>query len=134
MPGMSAYAASKAALVRLSETIAFELKKFNIYVNAIAPGAMNTRLLDDILENGKDKVSEDYYERLLKQKESGGTPLSKGAELCVYLASDESDGVTGKHVSAVWDDYKTLHKHLDILDSDIYTLKRIVPEDRGIKL
>jgi len=134
MPGMSAYASSKAAIVRFTETIAIELKKYNIDVNAIAPGAMNTRLLDDVLQYGNGRVTEDYYNKLLKQKETGGTPLSKGAELCVYLASDESDGVTGKLISAVWDDWKNLHKHLKELDSDLYTLRRIVPEDRGIIL
>jgi 3-oxoacyl-[acyl-carrier protein] reductase len=126
MPGMSAYAASKAALVRFTETVAMELREFNIDVNAIAPGAMNTRLLDDVLINGKGKVTADYYEKALKQKESGGTPLSKAAELCVYLASDESNGVTGKLISAVWDDWSHLHEHLTELDSDVYTLRRIV--------
>jgi 3-oxoacyl-[acyl-carrier protein] reductase len=132
MYGMSAYASSKAAIVRFTETIAIELKPYNIFVNAIAPGAMNTRLLDDVLQNGNGKVSNEYYNKLLKQKETGGTPLRLGAELCVYLASDESDGITGKLISAVWDDWKNLHIHLKELDSDLYTLRRIIPEDRGI--
>jgi len=133
MPGMSAYAASKAALVRFTETIALELKPYSIDVNAVAPGAMNTRLLEDVLANGKGKVTDAYYQNAIKQKESGGTPLNKGAELCVYLASEESNGVTGKLISAVWDDWKNLHKHLKELDSDIYALRRIVPEDRGLE-
>ena len=134
MPGMSAYAASKAAVVRFTETIAIELKPYNIDVNAIAPGAMNTRLLDDVLNNGKGRVTDEYYQKLLKQKETGGTPLNIASELCVYLASDESNGITGKLISAVWDDWKNLHNHLPELDSDVYTLRRIVPEDRGLKL
>jgi 3-oxoacyl-[acyl-carrier protein] reductase len=134
MPGMSAYAASKAAVVRFTETIAIELKPFCIDVNAVAPGAMNTRLLDDVLNNGKGKVTDDYYRKALKQKETGGTPPSLAAELCVYLASEESNSITGKLISAVWDDWRNLHKHLKELDSDIYTLRRIVPEDRGVEL
>jgi len=130
LPGLSAYAATKAAVVRLTETLSLELKENNIFVNAVAPGALNTRLLDEVLSEGKDKVPAEFYEKSLKQKESGGTPLSVGAELCVYLASDESDGITGKLISAVWDDWINLHKHLKELDSDIYTLRRIVPEDR----
>ena len=134
LPGLSAYAAAKAAVVRFTETLALELKDDKIYVNAIAPGALNTGMLDEIIKDGKGKVPDAFYERALKQKESGGTPLSKGAELCVYLASDESRGVTGKLISAVWDDWANLHKNLKELDSDIYTLRRIVPEDRGIVL
>ncbi|MBM4401493.1 MAG: SDR family oxidoreductase, partial [Crenarchaeota archaeon] len=45
-PNFSAYAVSKASIVRLTETLAEELKRFNIQVNAIAPGAINTRMLD----------------------------------------------------------------------------------------
>ena len=134
LPGISAYAATKAAVVRLTETLSLELKNNNIDVNAIAPGALNTRLLDEVITEGKGKVTDDFYAKALQQKESGGTPLSKGAELCVYLASDESNGITGKLISAVWDNWANLHNHLAVLDSDIYTLRRIMPEDRGISL
>ena len=70
--------------------------------------------------------------RALKQKQSGGTPLEKGAELAVFLGSSRSDGITGKLISAVWDPWASLPEHLDELSgSDIYTLRRIVPKDRG---
>ena len=127
MPGMSAYASSKAAVVRFTETIAIELQPYNIDVNAVAPGAMNTRLLDDVLDNGRGIVAEEYYQKLLEQKENGGTPPGLAAELCVYLASDESCGVTGKLISAVWDDWKNLHTRMDGLQPDAYTLRRVVP-------
>ncbi|HEY9676812.1 MAG TPA: SDR family oxidoreductase [Drouetiella sp.] len=132
LPRLSAYAASKAALVRLTETLAHETLGCGIDVNAIAPGALNTRLLDEILEAGPSKVGKDFYERSLKQKEEGGTPLDKAASLCVYLGSDESDGITGKLLSAVWDPWSDMAGHVDKLkSSDIYTLRRIVPADRG---
>lgn len=132
LPRLSAYAAAKAALVRLTETMAHETLGCGIDVNAIAPGALNTRLLDEILEAGPNKVGKDFYERSLKQKEDGGASMMKAAELCVYLASDESDGVTGKLISAVWDPWKDLARHLNKLkSSEIYTLRRIVPADRG---
>jgi 3-oxoacyl-[acyl-carrier protein] reductase len=127
LPGISAYAATKAAVVRLTETIALENKEYNIFVNAIAPGALNTGMLDEMLREGKGKVTEEFYERAIKQKESGGTPLNKGAELCVYLASDEGKGITGKLISAVWDDWKNFNNHPEIMNSDIYTLRRVVP-------
>ncbi len=132
LPRLSAYAAAKAALVRLTETMAHETLGCGIDVNAIAPGALNTRMLDEILEAGPNRVGKDFYERSLKQKEDGGASMMKAAELCVYLASDESDGVTGKLISAVWDPWKDLARHLNKLkSSEIYTLRRIVPADRG---
>jgi NAD(P)-dependent dehydrogenase (short-subunit alcohol dehydrogenase family) len=132
MPYMSAYAASKAAVVRFAETLAEEVKSFNIDVNTIAPGALNTRLLDEVIVAGPDKVGKTFYEQSLKQHAQGGTPLEVGATLCTFLASPESNGITGKLISAVWDPWKKLPEYIDELkNSDIYTLRRIVPNDRG---
>src|SRR4029077_8750505 len=52
LPRLSAYAASKAAIVRFAETLALEVHEHHIDVNSIAPGALNTRLLDEVLEAG----------------------------------------------------------------------------------
>lgn len=132
LPRLSAYAASKAAVVRLTETLAHELRPFNIDVNAVAPGALNTRLLDEVLAAGPEAVGREFYDRAVRQSESGGAPLEKGAELCVYLASKESDGLTGRLLSAVWDPWPLAPDHREtVAGSDIYTLRRIVPSDRG---
>jgi NAD(P)-dependent dehydrogenase (short-subunit alcohol dehydrogenase family) len=134
LPRLSAYAASKAAVVRLTETLAEELREFSIAVNAIAPGALNTRLLDEVLRAGPEIVGAGFYEKALKQRETGGAPLDKGAALCVYLASSASDGITGKLISALWDPWEKLGDfRAELANSDIYTLRRIVPEDRGKK-
>jgi NAD(P)-dependent dehydrogenase (short-subunit alcohol dehydrogenase family) len=132
LPRLSAYAASKAAVVRFAETLAEEVREYRIDVNSIAPGPLNTRLLDEILEAGPAKVGNDLFESSLKQKREGGTPAGKGAELAVFLGSSESDGITGKLLSAVWDPWESLGARIDELSrSDIYTLRRIVPKDRG---
>ncbi len=132
LPFLSAYAASKAAVVRFGETLAEELRLAGIDVNSVAPGALNTRLLKEIIEAGPEKVGQAFYEASLKQKESGGTPLDTGAALCLYLASDESDGITGKLISAVWDPWQQFQEYQeDLQGTDIYTLRRIVPTERG---
>ena len=133
LPRISAYAASKAAVVRFTETLSEELKGTGVEVNCIAPGALNTRLLDEVLEAGMEKVGKTFYERSLVQKQQGGTPLVKGAQLCVFLASDKSNGISGKLISAVWDPWNELPEHLeDLKNSDVYTLRRIIPKDRGM--
>jgi 3-oxoacyl-[acyl-carrier protein] reductase len=132
LPRISAYAVSKAAIVRFAETLAEEVRGTGIDVNAIAPGALNTRMLDEVLEAGPEKVGKVFYERSLKQKESGGAPLGRGAELALFLASAASDGITGKLISAVWDNWKEWPQHLDELNAgDAYTLRRITGRDRG---
>jgi NAD(P)-dependent dehydrogenase (short-subunit alcohol dehydrogenase family) len=133
LPRISAYAASKAAIVRFVETLAEEVKDFGIDVNAMAPGALNTRLLDEVLAAGPDRVGQPFYQRSLKQKESGGAGLERGSELAVFLASNASNGVTGKLISAVWDPWSDFPQHReDLQKTDVYTLRRIVPKDRGL--
>jgi 3-oxoacyl-[acyl-carrier protein] reductase len=133
LPRISAYAASKAAVVRLTETLAEEARDAGIDVNAIAPGALNTRLLGEALEAGPEKLGREFYERSLKQQAEGGVPLEKGAALAAFLASAQSDGITGRLLSAPWDNWARLPEWRDQLAaSDIYTLRRIVPRDRGV--
>ena len=129
-PYFTAYAAAKTAIVRLTETIAKEWENYHIDINAIALGAMNTRLLEDILSAGEEIGSE--YQSALKRKENGGEPTDTGANLCVFLAGEKSDGLSGRLISAVWDNWETLDTHIEqVKGSDIYTLRRIISKDRG---
>ena len=133
LPRISAYAASKAAVVRLAETLAEELRDEHIDVNSIAPGALNTRLLDEVLEAGAERVGDAFFARSVKQKQEGGASLERAAALAVFLGSAASDGVTGKLLSAVWDPWEELPTRKNELNSDVYTLRRIVPKDRGMR-
>ncbi|OGT42155.1 MAG: hypothetical protein A3F13_04980 [Gammaproteobacteria bacterium RIFCSPHIGHO2_12_FULL_40_19] len=128
-PNLSAYISSKGAIALFIEVIAQEVLTNNIQINAISPGAVNTRLLDEVLSSG-DLVDHSFLDAAKKQKEGGGTPPQKAAELCLFLASEKSDGITGKLISAVWDPLNDLLKHQDeLINSDIYTLRRITPKD-----
>src|SRR5471032_3398503 len=132
LPNISSYAASKAAVIRLMETLAEELREFRVDVNAIAPGALATRLVDEVLAAGPEKVGAAFFEKNKQWKDKGAVPLELGANLAMYLASAESDGITGKLISAQWDDWSNFHEHRDELaKSDIYCLRRITPKDRG---
>lgn len=132
-PFLSAYAASKAAVVRFAENLSEELRDARIDVNSIAPGALNTRLLEEVLAAGPEKVGRPEYEAALRQQESGGSPLDRAVELCLYLASSDSDGITGKLISAIWDPWADFAAHReDLQKSDVYTLRRIVPSERGL--
>jgi len=125
-PRFSAYAASKTAVVRLTETLAEEVKGFNIQVNAIAPGAINTRIQEEILAAG-EVAGEKALAEAKKVRETGGTSLDVPAALAVFLASDESDGLTGKLISAVWDDWRNMgaERIREIELKGLYTLRRI---------
>ena len=133
LPRISAYAVAKAGIVRFVETVAAECQSFGIDVNAIAPGMLDTRLLDEVLAAGPDKVGPEFFERATTLKQEGGIPLARGAELVVFLAATISNGITGKLISALWDDWLKWPDHVEELNkSDVYTLRRIAGRDRGL--
>jgi 3-oxoacyl-[acyl-carrier protein] reductase len=123
-PNFSAYACAKTALVRLTETLAEELKPHRIDVNAVAPGPMNTQMLQDVLQAGPAAGAKEY-ETAVARAEKGGASLANAAELILMLASPESDGITGRLISAVWDDWRSLPSRREQLDADVFTLRRI---------
>lgn len=131
-PGLSAYGASKAGIVRLTETLSREVEADDIDVNAVAPGALATRLTKELLEAGPQRVGHEHHARMSHLLAKGGASLQRAAELCVYLASTESDGLTGRLIAATWDPWPfTDETKQEIAQSDIYALRRIVPKDRG---
>ena len=124
----SAYAASKAAIVRLTETLAEEVSAYNIRVNAIAPGAVNTRMLEEALAAG-EAAGEKGMADAQRQLETGGTPPELSASLAVFLASDASDGITGKLIAAPHDGWENWSaEHIEELTSvPWFTLRRMDP-------
>jgi 3-oxoacyl-[acyl-carrier protein] reductase len=132
-PNFSAYATAKAGLVRFSETIAEELKGDGVRVNCIAPGVMKTAMLQEVIEKG-GASGEREVSIAREVFSNGGVSMDRVADLALFLASDASKGVSGKLVSAVWDNWEDWPKHLDALSqSDVYTLRRIAGRDRGFE-
>lgn len=130
-PNFSAYAASKAAVVRFTETVAEEVKICGIQVNAIAPGGINTRMTEAVVSAGLSAGKKALAEAR-RQKEQGGASVETVAALAVFLASDASNGITGRLISAVWDDWAGMAAQAEeIMSSDLYTLRRIVPSQQA---
>ena len=125
-PNFSAYAVAKTAVVRFTEIIAEEVKKYGIFVNAISPGAVNTRMLQEVLRAGKKAGLKEYSEAM-KRFKVGGTPPELAAKLILFLASKKSEPLTGRLISAVWDNWQKWDrkKIKAIMKSDLYTLRRI---------
>ena len=129
LPNLSAYAVSKTAIVRLTETLAEELREHNIHVNAIAPGMVDTRLQDDLLKAGT-RAGADLFGRVRKIRTTGegGVAPTIAAELAVFLASGESNRLTGKLISAPHDPWREWNGRGDELSATpMYTLRRLDP-------
>jgi len=131
-PNFSAYASSKTALVRFTETIAHELKSKNINVNAIAPGAMPTDMLREVLAASEKNTGVEERNKAEKVFESD-FDMNDIGELCLFLNESIGHEITGKLISAKWDNWKNWIENLEELNSsDVYTLRRISGRDRDI--
>ena len=124
-PFFCAYGVSKTAVVRFTETLADEVRDFNIQVNAIAPGAVNTRMLEEVISAG-NLAGDAEMKAARRRKEEGGVSPEVPAGLALFLASKASDGITGKLISASWDSWGE-SDFVERLrgDSDFATLRRI---------
>jgi len=129
LPRFTAYGVSKTAIVRLTETLAEEVKEFNIQVNAVAPGAVDTSLQDGVLAAGERAGDLLARIRRLRETGEGGVPRELPAELVVFLASDDSDGLTGKLIAAPHDGWQSWDaaRIAEVMSAPWFTLRRMDP-------
>ena len=96
-PNLTPYMVAKAGLIHLTKQLSRELKDYNIQVNAIHPGVMDTQMQEEIRKAGAKAIGTDMFERL---KEEGILhPPSEPAKLVLFLASRAADGITGEYLS-----------------------------------
>lgn len=88
-PGGAAYDASKAALNQFTVSIAQELAPFNVRINAVAPGPMQTEMFEN--------MNEDVKKKLLKTTAfKRPAAMEEVTNVVQFLASDEASYITGQ--------------------------------------
>jgi NAD(P)-dependent dehydrogenase (short-subunit alcohol dehydrogenase family) len=133
-PNFAAYGVAKTGVVRLVEMLAAEWQDHAPDINAIAPGAIFTKMTEEILARGEKLAGRKEFESAAKLPPDNTAKLEKVLGLVEFLLSQKSDGISGRIISAPWDPWQNLAVLRDeLMSSDIYTLRRIVPEDRGKK-
>jgi NAD(P)-dependent dehydrogenase (short-subunit alcohol dehydrogenase family) len=126
LPRYDAYAASKAAVVRLTENWARDLADDGIRVNAVAPGFVATRIHEETLAAGPEAAGADYFERTQRDLEAGGVPPTEAAELVRVLLDSEQTRFSGKLISAQWDPWREADfRERLAAEPDLATLRRI---------
>ncbi len=120
-PHFSAYSAAQAALARLAETLAEEVREYNIQVNCMNPGATYTSLTDDIIAAGPLAGAAEL-EEALQLRSSGGTKPGQQVELAQFLCSARSNHVSGMLI-AVSDNWRKLEHSRS--HAGMFTLRRI---------
>ncbi len=120
-PNFSAFAASKAAVVRLVETLAEEVRDHNVQVNCITPGGTYTNMTDEIIQAGPRAGKDlDEAEQI---RLTGGIAPERQIQLVLFLASERSNHISGKLIH-VNDDWKRLEH--ENMHPAAYTLRRVM--------
>jgi NAD(P)-dependent dehydrogenase (short-subunit alcohol dehydrogenase family) len=123
---LSAYGASKVAVVRLTETLALELEGSNIQVNALGPGSIHTQMWEELRDQAHAVGDAQLYALGQRVTSGGGASLERAAALAVFLASNASGALSGRLISAVTDDFPNLPTQIQrIMASDALTLRRV---------
>jgi short-subunit dehydrogenase len=128
-PNFSAYACSKAAVVRFTENLAEEFKNYGVVANCVAPGFNLTPMQNDVLKAGKAKAGKRFYyfiKNKIKNKKSYQilTPIN-----CInFLIKNKLKKISGRTISANFDnwDNKNFKKIInDKKNSELFFLRRM---------
>ena len=128
LPRYSAYAVSKAGIVRFTETIAAELAPLGITVNGVAPGFVRSEIHGATLAAGPEAAGAEFYEMTRRKLEEGAVPVEVPVACVRFLLSRQADGLTGKTISASFDPWRHpafANAIPEINASDLYTMQRI---------
>jgi NAD(P)-dependent dehydrogenase (short-subunit alcohol dehydrogenase family) len=129
LPRFTAYGVSKTAIVRLTETMADEVKEYDIQINAIAPGAVDTSIQDRVFEAGEQAGPLLDQMRRMRETGEGGVPRELAAELVLFLASGGAGNLTGKLIAAPHDGWQgwDAERIKELMEAPWFTLRRMDP-------
>lgn len=122
----AAYASSKTALVRFSEILAAELAGMNVSVNCISPGILPTRLLQEIIHTGSAAGAHELEAASKALSKGDAAAFDRVIRLVSFLIGPVGSRITGKLLSAVWDNWEAFPgRDEEIVKSEIFTLRRL---------
>jgi NAD(P)-dependent dehydrogenase (short-subunit alcohol dehydrogenase family) len=120
-PMLSAYVVSKAALYRLSESIAAETRGYGVAVFAISPGLVRTAMTESGLTCGEPSVEREYADWFANHED---VPVEMSANLVVYLASGAADVLSGRNIDVSDDVAQMVARASEIQEHDLYVLRQ----------
>lgn len=120
-PGYSCYAASKAALICLTDTLAIETKDYDIGIFAISPGTVRTAMTEYLLQTDEFKRWAPWVYNLFQ--EGRDDPPTRAEQLVVYIASGKADILSGRFINVYDDVTELVRRSEEIRRGDLYTLR-----------
>ena len=128
-------AMSKTGLDAMTKSLAVEWGPYGIRLNSIAPGPVNTGMLEEVLKAGPTIVGKRFYEKSVQQKNNGGTNINVIISLAEFLITRKDNKINGRLISAIWDNWKVFDKKINIFkNSEFGTLRRISGKDRKLNI
>lgn len=125
LPYISSYAASKAALIRLVETLALEVKDYDIQINAVAPGVMKSSITEEYLSHDSI-LPKEFTKKIREAFNQSDEIIKKATDLIFYLCTQQKNFISGKLISSLWDPWPFEEGFIThINQSDTYTLRRL---------
>jgi NAD(P)-dependent dehydrogenase (short-subunit alcohol dehydrogenase family) len=117
-PFDSAYACSKAAVIRLTDSLSEELRDRGVYVFALSPGSVDTELRSGAVDSAAGR------KWLTKVNPNPDwVPAERPAEAVVFLASGQADGLSGRVVSVDWNLQDLAHRATEVSERDALQLR-----------
>jgi len=128
-PNFSAYACSKAAVVRFTENLAEEFKNYGVVANCIAPGFNATSMQNDVLKAGKIKAGKKFYDFVKKQvNKKKNYQISIPINCINFLINNNLKNINGRTISANFDQWSS-KKFGKIINnkknSELFLMRRI---------
>jgi NAD(P)-dependent dehydrogenase (short-subunit alcohol dehydrogenase family) len=96
VPLLGIYAASKAAVIGLTQTAAAELRPLGIRVNAVCPSFIDTEMVERLV-NPFESATGAKFDDVVGLKQGRLGTATEVAETCAFLASDDASFVTGSY-------------------------------------
>jgi NAD(P)-dependent dehydrogenase (short-subunit alcohol dehydrogenase family) len=119
-PDATAYAGAKAAVIRMTDSLAQATRPYGVNVFAVHPGTVRTAMTKYIAESVEGRRA---YPGFDERPPEAWTPPSKVAAMCVLLASGGADGLSGRYLSVTDDITSLACRAKDIVDEDRYVLR-----------
>ena len=120
------YSISKLSLIKLIEIVSNEINNKNVRINAIAPGIIQSKMVDITINNRK-LVSKKEIKKIERDIKYSNDALKKLFKVINFLRSNKGKQITGKLISSKWDNIETWNKNKikKLINKDLYNVRRI---------
>jgi NAD(P)-dependent dehydrogenase (short-subunit alcohol dehydrogenase family) len=119
-PWVSGYGCAKAAIVRLTDSLAVETRAYNIPIFAIYPGIVRTRIMEEVAQSEAGQRWMPEARTVLEERE---VPPERAAQLVVFLAAGHGDGLSGRCLYEHYDVAALAQRAEAIQRDDLYVLR-----------